>query len=311
MKHWVYFTIAIIAAIAVFLRVWATAPEHEKRQQELAELQTLTANYTLARREIYSLFHNADYDPAVLEDYFDRLPADLVARTGAAVTLRGVGAQILFERGRDEHAKSLFRQVADATPQITRSRADRMPLPGRVATARALAEAGRTDEARVIAASCQAWVDDRTTVQIQREQGVPVFSDLGWVWSRLGEPEQALANWQRLLDLHEGENVPAYNMACYTALVGDRQRALEYIALAVDQWRVDARRAFFTLDLFDNDPDLDSIRDAPDFIAAREQLVRKIGEREAYLEEFRSRADESDPLGPDAPGGPDQSEPVP
>ncbi|MEZ6211282.1 MAG: hypothetical protein R3B46_08580 [Phycisphaerales bacterium] len=312
MKHWVYFTIAMIAALAVFLRVWANAPEHEKRQRLAEELELVATHYTSARREAFTILRVSGSEIGGIDAYLAARPRDLVERTGADVTLRAVGAGILYGRGRDDAARALAQRVSETFPPLTAARAQQMPIVRRVAMARVLAETGRADEARIASEITQAWIDARQTDQIAREENISVLTDQGWVWKTLGEDDLARAHWQRLYDYHKGQTTHPYNMACFAALAGDRERALSYLDDAVDQYRPDAQRDLFSLDeLMDNDPDLDPIRDEPAFIATRRLLAAKNAEYDAFLERANVTNSGPDEPEPSTSSAPTPSDPVP
>lgn len=307
MRHWLFFTIAIIAGLGVFLRVWAVAPDYERRLRHREELSTLATNYSAARREAWGLVRSSSDAVAAVESYFARRPEGLPAETHADAVLTGMTAQLLWAGGRESEAEALWRRAGEGMGPGVASELRGATLPRRLVAARTLAEVGRIDEARTVAESCQRWADERSLAEIHAEASIMALSDLGWVWARLNEPGVARGNWERLLAFHEDQPVVPYNMACYTALAGQRARALDYIEWAVGQWRVDSHRVPFTLELMDRDPDLDSIRGDPRFAAAREELARKAALREALLESLdgRGTAGNADPTDPGA------DEPVP
>ena len=87
-----------------------------------------------------------------------------------------------------------------------------------------------------------------------------------WEWSfraeplaRSGEHEQAVAIMREGLESYPDNPAMLYNAACFTALAGDADAAVEYLrrAFAVDPGRVRSWSA--------SDTDLDSLRERPDY----------------------------------------------
>jgi tetratricopeptide (TPR) repeat protein len=75
----------------------------------------------------------------------------------------------------------------------------------------------------------------------------------GWCRKRAGDLPGAIASLERLLARDRRHDVAHFNLACYLALAGERERAIEEVTLACginDECRDFAR----------DDPDLDSLR---------------------------------------------------
>ncbi|OLD97930.1 MAG: hypothetical protein AUG91_10390 [Actinobacteria bacterium 13_1_20CM_4_69_9] len=110
-------------------------------------------------------------------------------------------------------------------------------------------------------------VEDGTTVlAIGGERGA-AFKVSPWEFAFAGVPAQeakrydeAVALLREGLELHPGNASLLYNLACAEALSGDHDTALEHLAEAATNPRF---RNFA-----EEDPDFDSLRDDPRFIAA-------------------------------------------
>ena len=302
MKHWIYFTIALVAALAAFLRVWSTAPEYENRQRLRAELELIATDYNACRREIGNILRNPHSTGERVEQYLDSRPEVLVRRAEADVALRAVAAQFLWGRGWLDEAQELFERVAGSTPRLNVTNVQRLPLVRRVGVARALAEVGRVEEARIAAESSQRALDG----VILAGADLGAIFDLGWVWRRLGEEERAKANWERMVVYHADQPARPYFMACYNALAGHPEAALDYLDAAVTNYRIEANRDPIDLEFFiDRDPDLASIRELPRFKEIRSELTRRVEARDAYWESVSRQSEEPEPAGSEEP------EPVP
>jgi tetratricopeptide (TPR) repeat protein len=89
-------------------------------------------------------------------------------------------------------------------------------------------------------------------------ENVSAYVGLGWCRKREGRLDLALAAMDRLLRASPGEGIGLYNLACYCSLDGQRERAIELLARAVEaeaEFREHAR----------TEEDLDPIRDEPAF----------------------------------------------
>ena len=75
----------------------------------------------------------------------------------------------------------------------------------------------------------------------------------------IGEYEKAEENYKKAISIYPEHGKPYYNLACVKALQGDKQSALKYLREALDRnidFRYDAK----------NDPDLEIIKDTPEFL---------------------------------------------
>ena len=81
---------------------------------------------------------------------------------------------------------------------------------------------------------------------------------LGWCWKRAGRLDLAKEAMERLLRRRTAEPIGLYNLACYCALAGERERALALLARSIEE---DAN--FRTLAR--TEEDFASLRDEPEF----------------------------------------------
>lgn len=82
---------------------------------------------------------------------------------------------------------------------------------------------------------------------------------------RLGEKERAIEWAGRAEDLTPGDPATLYNLACFYAISGERERALDALERTIEG-------GFGFADWIDNDPDFDDLRDDPRFQAIRARL---------------------------------------
>ncbi len=94
------------------------------------------------------------------------------------------------------------------------------------------------------------------------------YRPLGWEWSaeafpffQSGEPERAYELLAAANEKHPDSSSVLYNLACAEALLGKREEAVEHLRRAVELYDGFAEYAR-------DDPDFDSIREHPGFVAA-------------------------------------------
>jgi tetratricopeptide (TPR) repeat protein len=94
------------------------------------------------------------------------------------------------------------------------------------------------------------------------------YRPLGWEWSsdafphfQSGEPERAYEVLAAADDEHPDSPSVLYNLACAEALTGKSDEAIDHLRRAVELYEPFAAIAR-------DDPDFDSIREHPDFVAA-------------------------------------------
>jgi tetratricopeptide (TPR) repeat protein len=95
--------------------------------------------------------------------------------------------------------------------------------------------------------------------QVESEN-VHVWLALGWCYKRTGRLDQAVAAIRKALTADPTEALLHYNLACYLSLAGDKEKALDHLAQALNldpEYR----------NLIDGESDFDPIRSDPDFQA--------------------------------------------
>jgi Flp pilus assembly protein TadD len=81
---------------------------------------------------------------------------------------------------------------------------------------------------------------------------------LGWCWKRAGRLDLAKEAMERLLLRRPAEPIGLYNLACYCALAGERERSLALLARSIE--KDESFRA-----LAGKEKDFASVRDEPEF----------------------------------------------
>jgi len=87
---------------------------------------------------------------------------------------------------------------------------------------------------------------------------IHVWLALGWCYKRVGRIDQAIDSLEHAVDVEPGEAILHYNLACYWSLAKDRQRALQYLANALD---IDGNFR----DMVHSEPDFATLRSDPVF----------------------------------------------
>lgn len=96
----------------------------------------------------------------------------------------------------------------------------------------------------------------RRSIGLLKSSAIP-WNTLGIYYLDVGEVRRALEHFLAAYGYDPGFNKAAYNIACCYSQLGDKEKALEYLAIGVDT----ARR----LELAENDSDFDNIRELPEF----------------------------------------------
>ncbi len=78
-----------------------------------------------------------------------------------------------------------------------------------------------------------------------------------------GDIEKAKEHMDRAIDLSPNDAVMIYNAACFYADLGEKEKAIEHLIKAID-------KGYTSYDYIKRDPDLDSIRDEPEYIKLME-----------------------------------------
>ena len=119
---------------------------------------------------------------------------------------------------------------------------------------------GRHEEAR---AAAERIVEMMPTYLLQNPDDARGRMIYAHMLCSVGRSEQGKVEAQAAIDAAPGDSVMAYNAACLYAKLGEKRRALDTLRLAIDagvknfQW-------------MRHDPDLNSLRDDPEFIAMTE-----------------------------------------
>jgi tetratricopeptide (TPR) repeat protein len=110
--------------------------------------------------------------------------------------------------------------------------------------------------------------EPETTVLAIGAKPGEAYQPLGWEWSsdafqyfQSGEPERAYELLAAAGDEHPDAPSVLYNLACAEALTGRSEEAVEHLRRAVELYAPFAEIAR-------DDPDFDSVRDRPGFVAA-------------------------------------------
>ena len=109
--------------------------------------------------------------------------------------------------------------------------------------------------------SLERWGDAAAAFESILEsepENVAAYVGLGWCHKRNGELDRAVESMERLVATHPGEAIGHFNLACYLALTGERDRPLGLLRRAVtveESYR----------DLARKEEDFSSLRDDPEF----------------------------------------------
>ncbi len=107
----------------------------------------------------------------------------------------------------------------------------------------------------------------RLSIGLLKSSPIP-WNTLGIYYIAIGEVRRGLEHIKAAYGYDPNYTKAAYNIACCYSLLGDKEKALEYLAIGVDTTR--------RLKLAEEDPELDKIRELPKFKeilnAAREKL---------------------------------------
>ncbi|MEK6247495.1 MAG: tetratricopeptide repeat protein [Planctomycetales bacterium] len=89
---------------------------------------------------------------------------------------------------------------------------------------------------------------------------IQIWISMGWCYKRTNRTNMAIQSLDQALAIAPGEALIHFNLACYWSLVGNKERALNYLATAFD---IDSNYR----DLVKDESDLDPIRSDPEFLA--------------------------------------------
>ena len=165
-------------------------------------------------------------------------------------------ARGLFSAGHAEQALAHYEQAE-------RLRPDEYQPPGMLATA--LLSLGRRDAAAAAATRALRNIDARLATHPDESRALQLGASIA---AQMGQRERALAYINRVIRLRPDEFATTYNVACAYAMLGLRNEALDYLDRAI-------RNGRGNLGWIEHDPDLDSLRNEPRFIALVDRLRAK------------------------------------
>ncbi|MCP4231457.1 MAG: tetratricopeptide repeat protein [bacterium] len=96
----------------------------------------------------------------------------------------------------------------------------------------------------------------RRSIALLKSSAIP-WNTLGIYYLDIGEVRRALEHFKASYGYNSEFNKAAYNIACCYSLLGEKEKALDYLAKGLDKLR--------RIELAENDPDFDNIRNLPEF----------------------------------------------
>jgi Flp pilus assembly protein TadD len=112
---------------------------------------------------------------------------------------------------------------------------------------------------RILKCYEEALVPLRRAAEVLPEN-LQIHLALGWCYKRTGKIHRAVEALERVLASEPNEPLIRYNLACYCSLMGQKHRALRYLAQAL-------KLAPGYRHLIDQESDFDPLRQDPDFQA--------------------------------------------
>jgi len=161
--------------------------------------------------------------------------------------------RIYFTEGKLEQALELFRKVAEIKPSF---------YAGHLDVAQTCLGLGRSEEAETVSRRLLALMPNYLLQNPDDARARLIYANQ---LARAGRKEEAIRESGKALVLSPGDPVMLYNAACMYVSLGESQRALDALRQAVDA-------GYTNLGWMQNDPDLVSLRDTPEFIALLQQL---------------------------------------
>jgi tetratricopeptide (TPR) repeat protein len=156
--------------------------------------------------------------------------------------------RIYFTEGRLEQALGLFRRVAEIKPTF---------YAGHLDVAQTCVGLGRTEEANVAYRKLLEVMPNYLLQNPDDSRARLIYaSKLG----QAGQKEDAIREGQKALVLSPGDPVMLYNAACLYVSLDEPERAIEALTQAVEA-------GYTNFGWMQNDPDLVSLRDHPEFVA--------------------------------------------
>jgi serine/threonine protein kinase/tetratricopeptide (TPR) repeat protein len=163
-------------------------------------------------------------------------------------------ARLCFTQGHFKAALNYFRRAAEVDPEDYQCLA--------LAT---LIEV-KLGEQKLMEKTARRGIERARRHLLQHPDDARAHYMTAFMLHRLNEPERALEHAKLAEKLSPDDPGTQYNLACFYALAGERDRALDLLEHI-------AGSGFGNLDWIDRDPDLDSLRDDPRFHALRDRLA--------------------------------------
>jgi tetratricopeptide (TPR) repeat protein len=156
--------------------------------------------------------------------------------------------RIYFTEGRLEQALELFRRVAEIKPTF---------YAGHLDVAQTCLGLGRTEEADVV---YRRLLEIMPNYLLQNPDDARARLIYANQLGRAGLRDDAIREGTKALVLSPGDPMMLYNAACMYVSLGESQRALDALRQAVEA-------GYTNVGWMQNDPDLVSLRDDPEFVA--------------------------------------------
>ncbi len=105
----------------------------------------------------------------------------------------------------------------------------------------------------------------KAAAEIEQED-IHIWLALGWCYKRVGRLDMAIQSLEEALAIDSDQAIIHYNLACYWSLANNPKLAIEYLTTAFeidDDYR----------DKVADEPDFDTIRNHPDFMALTTVIV--------------------------------------
>ena len=159
--------------------------------------------------------------------------------------------RIQFSTGRSEEAVASFEHVIEIRPTFITAYSD---------LSQALEGLGRLDEAKIAA---QRLVEISPNYLLQNPDDSRARMLYAHQLCTLGQPELGIKEAQAAIEAAPGDSVMLYNAACLYAKLGETRRAVDTLRQAIDA-------GVKNFPWMKHDPDLNSLREDPEFIALTE-----------------------------------------
>jgi len=156
--------------------------------------------------------------------------------------------RIYFTEGRLEQALELFRRVAEIKPTF---------YAGHLDVAQTCLGLGRTEEAEAV---YRRLLEIMPNYLLQNPDDARARLIYANQLGRAGLRDDAIREGTKALVLSPGDPMMLYNAACMYVSLGESQRALDVLRQAVEA-------GYTNVGWMQNDPDLVSLRDHPEFVA--------------------------------------------